>query len=356
MFASASQRPTGDIQLKDPLQTPNDSVSCISWAPKSEVSRFACSAWDSSIRTYEVVSTGTADFIEQKSKVDVEDPCVSVAWSNDMCKLYAGCINNSIKSIDIATGLSTEVGKHDAGVKDVYWVQAANILCSLSYDKTMRFWDLRQQNAVAKFDLGLKIFCSDMFFPHIAIGMESEKVLIVTLPTIQKMFTRGSLPYIDSPLGKGAQLTSVGFFTDGTGMAVGSHDGRANISRLETDHTGMPKLGHIMTFKSNFIDQPGGIRVTYPTHGIGFHPKSKDFIYTAGGEGSVIFWDFKVKEKIKTCDYRPNPVVQAKMSPDGKYLAYALGYDWAKGVREDMSFHNNIALHVMQDNELRYIR
>jgi len=52
---------------------------------------------------------------------------------------------------------------------------------------------------------------------------------------------------------------------------------------------------------------------------------------TAGSEGLMVFWDYEVKNKIKTLSFNNVPIVCIKMSPDGKYLAYALGNDFSKG-------------------------
>lgn len=66
----------------------------------------------------------------------------------------------------------------------------------------------------------------------------------------------------------------------------------------------------------------------YPVHGIGSHPNVAQFVYTGGADGAVHFWDTNVKNKIKSFQFQA-PVTRMKMSPDGLYFAYALGYDWA---------------------------
>lgn len=45
----------------------------------------------------------------------------------------------------------------------------------------------------------------------------------------------------------------------------------------------------------------------------------------------MIFWDINVRNKIRTFQFNCNPIVCAKMSPDGSMLAYALGNDFSKG-------------------------
>ena len=105
-----------------------------------------------------------------KTTLDVEDPCLCTSWTGDMSKLFAGSVNSTVKGFDINTGQAGNIGQHDGAVKDVYWMDQVNMLCSLSFDKTMKFWDLRQSNAAATFNLGHKVFCSDIMFPHLVNG------------------------------------------------------------------------------------------------------------------------------------------------------------------------------------------
>ena len=109
-----------------------------------------------------------------------------------------------------------------------------------------------------------------------------------------------------------------------------------------------------MTFKCHKSDTSITNQSLYPVHGIGFHPSSKHFLYTAGGEGNLFFWDYSAKNKIVSFHYDGVPVNKTKMSPDGALLAYSLGYDWAKGIEGYMSYKPKICVHMMQESELVY--
>jgi len=347
-----------DINIVKQEHFPSDTISSITWAPSTSVRMFSASSWDSKIRIYDtVIQSMQEKGLVQKACFDVEDPCLSTNWSEDLSKLFAGCVNNTVKAFDLNTGQSANVGQHDGGVKSVYWISSANTLCTLSFDKTIRFWDLRQQNPVAGFNLGLKVYCSDFYAPNIVVGLADEKILLVNLPNIQNMLGKNQLDYVDSPLGKDSQLTAIEFFADGSGIGLASHDGRANLSKFDQDQMGRVKLTNVMTFKCHKVDQGQGNQqqqMLYPVHAIGFHPKSKNFVYTAGGEGNMFFWDYGAKNKITGFSYKGVPITRAKMSPDGMLLAYSLGYDWAKGIEGYMSHKPKICCHIMQENELVY--
>ena len=45
-------------------------------------------------------------------------------------------------------------------------------------------------------------------------------------------------------------------------------------------------------------------------------------------------------------------MTQCEMDPSGKYMAYALGCDWARGLHSDTSQPPKVFVHLMQDREL----
>lgn len=68
----------------------------------------------------------------------------------------------------------------------------------------------------------------------------------------------------------------------------------------------------------------------------------------------MIFWDYNVKNKIKTFNFNNVPITITKMSPDGSMLAYALGYDFSKGAEGyNLNIQSKLCIHVIPDNELR---
>jgi mRNA export factor len=75
---------------------------------------------------------------------------------------------------------------------------------------------------------------------------------------------------------------------------------------------------------------------------------------TAGSEGSIIFWDYNVKNKIRTFNCAQIPITAAKMSHDGSMLAYAMGYDFSKGPDGySANLQNKLCIHIIPDNELK---
>jgi len=289
-----------------------------------------------------------------KGGFEVEDPILSLAWcDDDATKIFGGCINGSVKVLDVSAGKHMNVGVHDNSVKSVYWIPKANLVMSLSFDKSMRFWDCRQQNPAAAIDLGQKVFCSDFLFPYVAVGLSDEKMIFLDLNNLQNL-QNNKLDYFDSPLGKGSQITALSFWSDLGGIGVGTHDGRVNVSKFMQDSKGQIKLDPKITFKSKKYGDnvPTSKQTVYPVHDVGFHSGNKGFIFTAGGDGSVTYWDFVKKDRIVQYDYLGCPVTRTKMSPDGLLMAYALGYDWSLGIQGYMSCNTRVCVHVMKESDL----
>ena len=346
-----------DINVSHQNQLPADSVSSIVWMPYDNYRLFATASWDSKIRIYEpLVDKFNSNKVnlELHGGFEVEDPCLSIAWcEDDPTKLFGGCVNGTVKAFDISSGKYASIGAHQGSVKDVYWLPKANVLLSLSFDKTINFWDLRQEEPAATLALGYKAFCSDLLLPYLAVGMSDEKLALIDLNNLQALQNK-SVDIYESPLGTGSTLTTVAFSSDGAGIAVGAHDGRANVSKFTTDIVGNLKLSPVVTFRTkkyaNYI--PVSKQVMYPVHDIGFSPLHNDFVFTAGGEGTINFWDFNRRDKIKSYNFDGAPVTRTKMSPDGLLMAYALGYDWLSGIGGQFSAKTKVCVHVMQKEDL----
>jgi len=305
------------------------------------------------VRIYETVIQNQQAKLSLKGGFEVEDPCLSVGWcEDDLTKLFGGCVNGLVKAFDINSGKSFNVGKHDASVKSCYYLPKTNLLLSLSFDKTMRLWDLRTQQAAVVLDLGLKVYCSDLLLPYLAIGGSHEKLVLIDLDNIQS-FQKGGPGYFESTVGKESQITCVSFLPDGAGLGVGSNDGRVNVSKFANDYNKI-KLSSLISFKTKNYDQsvPQNKHILYPVHDIGFHHLNKGSIFTAGGEGAINFWDFHKKSRYTSYEFQGVPVTRAKMSPDGALLAYALGYDWSLGIHGVGAWNTKICVHAIQEADL----
>mmetsp|Transcript_1223 Transcript_1223/g.176 ORF Transcript_1223/g.176 Transcript_1223/m.176 type:complete len:98 (+) Transcript_1223:191-484(+) len=95
----------------------------------------------------------------------------------------------------------------------------------------------------------------------------------------------------------------------------------------------------------------------HPVNAMGFNPRNENFVFTAGSEGKIYFWDILAKNKIKTLYFNSNPVCTAAVSSDGSCIAYALGYDWHAGHEKYNNYKDfKICVHIIPDNETKHTK
>ena len=94
--------------------------------------------------------------------------CFSVGCDN-MVKWWQFSANPGLQQ-------GQDVGRHDAPVKAVRWIKEMNVLATASWDKSLRFWDMRQPNPVATVNLPERAYAMDVSHPVMVIccGATSE--------------------------------------------------------------------------------------------------------------------------------------------------------------------------------------
>ncbi|CAK76891.1 unnamed protein product (macronuclear) [Paramecium tetraurelia] len=344
-----------------------DTVSAISWG--TTIPNFlAISSWDGKVRILEIQQNSyKRELFERRSfQVDgqvgqVKNPIICMDAKGDLSQIFVGCgFDHTVKVIDTNSGQIASIGQHQALIISVYWIESAQMILSISTDQSLKMWDVRapgQPRFQCQFQY--KPLVSDCNFPLLVIGFASEKLSIINLNELQQL--PGRFQYIDSPLGTYSQLTALAIFPSRDGFTLGSIDGRGHQTNITTKQTqGMPtefQLKSIMTFKAHKVEdnQKGKVQnYFFPVNCIQMNIKNNYFLMTAGGEGQMIFWDINVRNKIRTFQFNCNPIVCAKMSPDGSMLAYALGNDFSKGPEFFNEFQPKIQVHFIPENELRY--
>ncbi|KAG2008949.1 other/FunK1 protein kinase [Coprinopsis cinerea AmutBmut pab1-1] len=89
---------------------------------------------------------------------------------------------------------------------------------------------------------------------------------------------------------------------------------------------------HRQTVKE--VDQASGkeqeVDHVWPVNGLAFCPRYNTFA-SAGSDGTVSIWDFKVKKRLRQYPKFPNPVSAIGFSCDGGKLAIAASYTWDEG-------------------------
>ena len=128
---------------------------------------------------------------------------------------------------DLATGQTRQVGAHDEPVKAAKFLDGqANILATGSWDKTIKYWDLRSPQPVGTAQLGERCYSMDTRGDLLVAATADRNVLIFNLNNPTAIYKQNI-----SPLKW--QTRKVACFIDSKGYAIGSIEGRLGIQYID---------------------------------------------------------------------------------------------------------------------------
>lgn len=127
--------------------------------------------------------------------------------------------------MELSSGQTMTLQGHDAPVRTVRFVDVpsanAPIVASGSWDKTVRYWDLRQPNPIGAIQLPERVYAMDASGPLLVAATADEQVHLVDLKANPLQVSKT----VKSPLC--AQTRSVAVCKDGSRWAICGIDGRA---------------------------------------------------------------------------------------------------------------------------------
>ncbi|KAH9452402.1 hypothetical protein Pst134EA_015236 [Puccinia striiformis f. sp. tritici] len=345
-----------DIEVENP---PTDGISSIAWSPQADF--LAAGSWSNEVRIYEVNGQGQS---VPKAAYSHEQPVLEVIWSGDGTKIISGGCDRAARVYDVSTGQSTQVAAHEAPIRKLAWldINGAGLLATGSWDKTLKYWDLRSPTPAVSVTLPERIYTMDTVFPLMVVGTAARKIHIYHLsnPAVE-------YKSLDSPLKW--QTRCIACFNDAQGYAVGSVEGRVAIQHVEDKQT-----ANNFSFKCHRKDAPTGasrlnansIPQVWAVNDIKFHKQHGTFA-TAGSDGTINMWDKDSKTRLKTFDNRGGPITSVSFNRTGTVFAYTVSYDWSQGHSgaqsaasttnqaggNTTSQPNKIMLHALKDDEIK---
>ncbi|KAF9318583.1 hypothetical protein BG003_011021 [Podila horticola] len=292
------------------VMPPTDSISELAFSKTRDF--LAASSWDNEVRVWEVLTNGST---VPKIKYAHKGPVLSCHWNKDGSKLASGGADNIAQVMDMVTGESTQFGVHEAPIKSVRWLDEYNIVATGSWDKTIKYWDLRNKNPISSVALSSRCHSIDTRDAFLVCATMDNFVTVyeLTNPTVALRAYEASK----------MQTRVVSCFTQGAaGYAVGLVEGRTLIEYVQDKDQGR-KFGFKSHRNGNDI---------YAVNSIAFHPVHGTF-GTAGSDGSVVFWDKDAKQKIGdgSIPKQDAPITATAFNSTGSIYAYAMSYDWSKG-------------------------
>ena len=158
-----------------------------------------------------------------------------IIWLQDGTKVFGAGADKAARMLDLGAGGTTaqQVAVHDQPIRCVesIQVQGNHMLVTGSWDKTVKYWDLRQQQPAATLACQDRIYTMSVKDSLLVIGTADRWLNIVNLQTPDKFYKS-----LQSPLKWQTRVVSC--FADSSGFAVGSIEGRCAIQYVEEKDSG----------------------------------------------------------------------------------------------------------------------
>ncbi|KAF9585652.1 hypothetical protein BGW38_001370 [Lunasporangiospora selenospora] len=319
------------------LNSPSDGISDLSFSKTADL--LAAASWSNEVRIWEVMGDGST---VAKAMYQHEGPVMCCQWSTDGTKLASGGADNAGRVFDVTTMQPSQFAKHDQPIKGLRWIDGSpNIVATGSWDKTIKYWDLRQQTPVSTVALSDRLYSMDTHGSLLVAAMADRSISMYDM-------SNPAVPFrtMESPLK--LQTRVVSCFSAGGGFAIGSIEGRVAIQYTDTKDS----QGNF-SFKCHRDGAPAARDSNvYAINAISFHPIFGTFA-TAGSDGSFTFWDKDSKQKLKVFNKQDGPISTAAFNRNGSIYAYAVSYDWSRGYSGATSDKNIIKLCPVQEADIK---
>lgn len=257
--------------------------------------------------------------------------------------------DKAARMLDLSAGATTpvQVAAHDAPIRccDMIPNPAGNspLLITGSWDKTVKYWDLRQSTPIAAVECQDRVYTMDVKNKLLVVGTADRYINIINLDNPTKFYRT-----MQSPLKWQTRVVSC--FIDATGFAVGSIEGRCAIQYVEEKDSSSN-----FSFKCHRETPPGqrDVNNIYSVNDITFHPVHGTFS-TSGSDGTFHFWDKDAKHRLKGYPAVGGTISSTAFNRTGNIFAYAVSYDWSKGYSANtQQLPNKVMLHPVAPDEAK---
>lgn len=154
-----------------------------------------------------------------------EAPVLCLKWSLDGSQIVSGGADHKGRLYDLESGKLVEFAHHEAPIKSILYADY-NLVVTGSWDRTIRYWDLRVPGPIGTLCLSERVYTMDACRSSLVVGTADNKV-----HQIDTMVSDTIIKTMDSPLNH--QMRRIRCFREGDGFAMSSIEGRVAIEYTE---------------------------------------------------------------------------------------------------------------------------
>lgn len=267
--------------------------------------------------------------------------------------MAAGGADKKVHLLDASSASTISFEAHAAPVRAVRFVNvpgaASPVLATGSWDKTLRYWDVRQTSQpVCSVTLNERVYSMDS---------AGELLVIATAdPTMVHLINLRANPAAianTTPSKLRYQARFVSVSSEGKHWAVGGIEGRCSAASVDPQEAKTYDFSWKCHREAQSANKKDPIKVFTVNDGC-YHPIQNNVFATGGTDGEINFWDVVSHNRLKRLS-NVGLVTALSFSREGTYLAYATGYDWSQGyLGNSIEKHPpKLMLHHVSQTELR---
>jgi len=325
-MAGNVENPNNDMPVQQP---PTDSISQIVFSPVANI--LAASSWSKEVRVWEVAPNGQT--IPKLSKMFAA-PLMSCDFNSTGDTIFAAGCDKTASAWHLATNQASQVALCDAPIRTCKFLSNEKLLITGSWDTTICYWDCRTPKPAVQVKCGERVYAMDATSPLLTVCLSNRKCLIFDI-------SKPSQPFrvFESPLKMQTRCVA-NFSNTKDSFAIGSIEGRVAIHHVEE------KSRKNFSFKCHRHNEN-----VFSVNSIAVHPYGT--FATAGSDGAYTFWDKDSKQRLKLFKPAWNSITSCCFNNNGSIFAYALSYDWSRGIAGDPKRPNQIFLHAVGKDEIQ---
>ena len=265
--AAANTNPNKDLEVPN---APSDGISSLRFSPASNL--MVATSWSGQVLCWDVQAT-TGQAIP-KAAISLDKPVLCSAWSADgstvfaggaappwavrgpgrplcrtvasasrpaatcastpcctapcctvPCRTAGGC-DKGVKMWNLGTNQQQQVAQHAAPVRHCFFMRQMNMLVTGSWDKTVKYWDLRSPTPAHTQPMPERVYAMDVRDELMVVGTADRQLQVFNLGTPGQVYKS-----LASPLKY--QTRCIACFPDKTGYLLGSIEGRVAVHHVE---------------------------------------------------------------------------------------------------------------------------